>query len=85
MKNFNIKRFFKGYFSKLYACYFIRWQISTLIMSPFMYLFECLGLSAVPNLVCTQIIGSVIFFNLDKIIFRLFDTKGKTNDNQDNF
>lgn len=85
MKNFNIKRFFKGYFSKLYTCYFLRWQISTLIMSPFMYLFEYLGLSAVPNLVVTQIIGSVIFFNLDKIIFRLFDTKGKTNDNQDNF
>lgn len=84
MKKFNIKRFVKGYFSKLYACYFVRWQISTLVMSPFMYLFENLGLSAVPNLIITQIIGSLIFFNLDKIIFRLFDTKGKTNDNSSN-
>ena len=76
-KNFSPARFTKGYFSKLYACYFLRWQISTLVMSPFMFLFENLGLSAVPNLIITQIIGSLIFFNLDKIIFRLFDRKAK--------
>ncbi|WP_202108796.1 hypothetical protein [Succinivibrio dextrinosolvens] len=65
--------FIKSYFSKLYAVYFIRWQISTVVMMPFMYVLDSLGLSVIPNLIIAQTIGSLIFFRLDKLIFNFFD------------
>lgn len=65
--------FIKSYFSKLYAVYFIRWQISTLVMMPFMYVLDSLGLPVIPNLIIAQTIGSIIFFRLDKLIFNFFD------------
>jgi len=65
--------FIKSYFSKLYAVYFIRWQISTVVMMPFMYVLDNLGLPVIPNLIIAQTIGSIVFFRLDKLIFNFFD------------
>ena len=65
--------FIKSYFSKLFAVYFIRWQISTVVMMPFMYVLDKLGLTVIPNLIIAQTIGSIIFFRLDKLIFNFFD------------
>ena len=63
----------KSYFTRLYAVYFIRWQISTVVMMPFMVVLEWCGLGVVPNLIIAQIIGSLIFFRIDKYIFAYFD------------
>ena len=69
----NVIRFIKSYFSKLYAVNFIRWQMSTLVMSPFMFLLDKTGLPVIPNLIIAQTIGSLVFFRLDKFIFAFFD------------
>ena len=75
--------FIKSYFSKLYAVYFIRWQISTVVMMPFMYVLDSLGLPVIPNLIIAQTIGSIIFFRLDKLIFNFFDRLNNRNHKED--
>jgi hypothetical protein len=42
-------------------------------MMPFMVILEWCGLGVVPNLIIAQIIGSIIFFRIDKYIFAYFD------------
>ena len=55
---------------KLYAIYWLRWMVSAVVMLPFMLLFEYFELSLCLNLFLGQTIGSVIFFKIDKYIFK---------------
>lgn len=73
MIEMNTKEILKSYFSKLYLTYFLRWQISTVVMMPFMLILEYLGLGVALNLIIAQCIGSLIFFRIDKYIFAYFD------------
>ena len=50
--------------------YFGRWQLSTLVLALPMYILEQFGFSAVPNLIIAQCIGCLIFFPIDKFIFK---------------
>ena len=50
--------------------YFMRWQLSTLVLALPMWYFETLGIGAVLNLVICQCIGAVIFYKVDKLIFK---------------
>lgn len=52
-----------------FILYFLRWQLSTLVLALPMWYFESLGLCAVANLVVCQCIGAVIFYKIDKMIF----------------
>lgn len=58
------------YKSKLFGIYWIRWMASAVIMLPFMLVFEALGIGLVLNLVLGQTIGAVLFFKIDKWIFK---------------
>lgn len=69
-KNLDLIRFIKSYFTKLYGVYFARWQLSTIIMLPFMLLFEYLEIPLTLNLILGQCIGSLIFFKIDHFIFK---------------
>ena len=50
--------------------YFMRWQLSTLVLALPMWYFESLGIGAVLNLVICQCIGAVIFYKIDQLIFK---------------
>lgn len=63
----------KEYFSKLFLVYWIRWLFSAVIMLPFMVLFESCGIGLTLNLFLGQTIGAIIFFELDRFIFKFFD------------
>lgn len=63
----------KEYFSKLFLVYWIRWLFSAIIMLPFMVLFESWGIGLTLNLFLGQTIGAIIFFELDRFIFKFFD------------
>lgn len=45
-------------------------MISAAVMLPFMLLFERLGLGLTLNLVVGQTVGALIFFKIDKWIFK---------------
>ena len=47
-------------------------MVSAVVMLPFMLLFENLGLGLTLNLILGQTIGAVIFFKIDKYIFKTF-------------
>lgn len=49
--------------------YFMRWQLSTLVLMLPMWYFETLGIGAVLNLVICQCIGAFIFYWIDMLIF----------------
>jgi ABC-type multidrug transport system permease subunit len=49
--------------------YFLRWQFSTLVLTPIMLGLELLGFSTIPNLIIAQTIGAFIFYFIDKRIF----------------
>ena len=54
---------------RTYLIYHLRWQISALIMMPvMMFLEEHLPLYA--NLMLGQFVGAVVFWGIDKRIFR---------------
>lgn len=55
---------------KQFLFYFLRWQLSTAVLSVPMYFLELFGLSAIPNLIIAQCIGCFIFFPIDKYIFK---------------
>ena len=55
---------------KLYAFYHLRWQFSALVMLPFMLLLEKSGLPLWANLMIGQVIGAIIFWKIDKFLFR---------------
>ena len=50
--------------------YLSRWMLSALIMTPFMNLFICLGMSNIASLFACQAVGALIFWNIDKRIFK---------------
>ena len=55
---------------KLFAIYWLRWIVSAFVMLPFMLLFEYLGLGLTLNLLVGQTIGAIIFFKIDRWIFK---------------
>ena len=55
---------------KLFAIYWLRWIVSAFVMLPFMLLFEYLGLGLTLNLLIGQTIGAIIFFKIDRWIFK---------------
>ena len=57
---------------KLFGIYWLRWMVSAVVMLPFMLLFEYIGLGLTLNLILGQTIGAVIFFKIDKFIFKTF-------------
>lgn len=63
-----IKNFIKMYYTRQYAIYLLRWIISAFVMMPFMIVLE-MYLPLWGNLLVGQIIGSLIFFGVDKRIF----------------
>lgn len=63
--------------SKLFLVYYLRWIISAVVMLPFMMLFEYWQIDLWLNLFLGQTVGSVIFFKIDKWIF-----KDKNNDRE---
>jgi hypothetical protein len=56
--------------SKKFLLYFGRWQLSTFVLAGPIFLLEQFGLSAVPNLIIAQCIGCLIFYPIDKYIFK---------------
>lgn len=60
--------------SKRFLIYFGRWQVSTLVMAPIMWLIgKVIGTSEeflLLNLFLTQSAGSCIFYYIDKRIFK---------------
>ena len=60
----------KGYFEKKYLIYLIRWLISGFVMLPVMLILESYGLTLWLNLMIGQAFGSLIFYEIDKWIFK---------------
>lgn len=58
---------------KLFLVYWLRWMVSAVVMLPFMLLFEYFGLSLTLNLILGQTIGALIFFKIDKYIFKTYN------------
>jgi len=67
--------FFKPYKSRLFGIYWGRWMLSALVMFPFMFLFNFLAIPLWLNLLLGQSIGAIIFFKIDKWIFKGLDAK----------
>jgi hypothetical protein len=59
----------KDFLSKQYGIYLGRWVISAFVMMPIMILLESF-LPLWGNLIVGQIFGSLIFFKIDKWIFK---------------
>ena len=63
------ERLTEGYFSKRFGIYLLRWLFSALVMLPVMMLLEAV-LPLWGNLIVGQIFGALIFWNIDKWIFK---------------
>jgi len=59
----------KEYLTKRYFIYLIRWIVSAIVMLPVMMFLESI-LPLWGNLLVGQIFGSLIFFKIDKAIFK---------------
>ena len=59
---------YKDLLSKKFMVYFLRWQISAWVMLPFMMVLSA-SLPLWANLMIGQAIGSLIFWEVDKLIF----------------
>lgn len=64
-----------------FSIYVLRWIVSGIVMIPIMQFFEPY-LSLWANLLVTQIIGSFIFFFIDKTIFKHINTKTSAFDSK---
>ena len=53
---------------KRYLIYLLRWQISGIVMMPVLML--CTKLGTILSVVIAQLIGSIIFWFIDKKIFK---------------
>lgn len=62
-----------------FSIYVLRWIVSGIVMIPIMQFFEPY-LSLWANLLVTQIIGSFIFFFIDKTIFKHINAMTSTSD-----
>jgi len=74
-----LRKKIKKLFTKQYAIYHLRWQISAWIMLPFMLLLETY-LPLWGNLMLGQFIGALIFWNIDKYIFKHHDKDTTENE-----
>ncbi|WP_104695766.1 hypothetical protein [Helicobacter salomonis] len=63
-------KFLKEYKTRLFFIYWVRWMVSAVVMLPFMLLFEWMHTPLWLNLFLGQSIGALIFFKIDKFIFR---------------
>ena len=70
---------YKDLISKKFGVYFLRWQISAWVMLPFMMLLA-VHFPLWLNLMIGQAIGSLIFWEVDKLIFN-----SHKKDNIENF
>lgn len=61
---------FNEYKTKLFGIYWGRWMLSAIVMMPFMILFEAYAIPLWLNLFLGQTIGALIFFKIDKLIFK---------------
>jgi len=59
---------------KRYIIYHLRWQISAFVMMPVMLLLEKY-LPLWQNLMIGQFFGAIIFYNIDKYIFKGLDMR----------
>jgi len=55
---------------KRFLIYYGRWILSAFVMMPFMIAFEKMGLSLSANLIAGQTVGALIFYRIDKWIFK---------------
>lgn len=62
--------FFEEYYGALFIVYWFRWLLSAVVMLPFMIVLEMVQIPLWLNLFIGQSIGSIIFFKIDKYIFR---------------
>lgn len=62
-----------------FSIYVLRWIVSGIVMIPIMQFFEPY-LSLWANLLVTQIIGSFIFFFIDKTIFKHINSMTPSSD-----
>jgi len=63
----HIKTFFKHLFSLKMLLYMLRWQMSTPILAIVLYI---LNFGTLVETIIANFIGSIIFFFVDRIIFR---------------
>ncbi|WP_104629391.1 hypothetical protein [Helicobacter bizzozeronii] len=68
-----LKKLLVEYKSRLFVIYWLRWMLSAVVMLPFMLLFEWMHTPLWLNLFLGQTIGAIIFFKIDKFIFRKQD------------
>lgn len=64
-----------------FSIYVLRWIVSGIVMIPIMQFFEPY-LSLWANLLVTQIIGSFIFFFIDKTIFKHINAMTPSSDSK---
>jgi len=67
------KKYFKSLTTKQYGIYHLRWQISAFVMMGPMIVLQAFGLPLWLNLMVGQFIGALIFFEIDKRIFKHHD------------
>lgn len=72
-----IKNKIKKY--RRYSIYHLRWQISALLMMPVMMFLEK-HLPLWQNLMVGQFFGAIIFYNIDKYIFKVSDSEKEINE-----
>ena len=68
LKFLKTSRFFIYLIVKKFILYLIRWQLSTPILAPVIYLFSELGV--IPAAMIANLIGGMLFYFVDKKIFK---------------
>ena len=56
--------------TKKYLLYHLRWQVSAILMFPVMAFLQSLGLPLWVNLSLGQAFGAIVFWKIDKWIFK---------------
>ena len=68
-----MKKYFKGLYTKQYGIYHIRWQASAIIMIVPMMILQAAGFPLWLTLSLGQVFGAIIFWEIDKRIFKHHD------------
>ena len=69
-RQINLLKKINKIFTKQYGIYHLRWQISALVMMPIMIVLQSFGFPLWLNLSIGQFFGALIFWNVDKYIFK---------------
>jgi len=69
-----LKNYFNDLKTKKFGIYFTRWQVSAWVMLPLMLILESFGFSLWLNLMIGQAFGALIFWEVDKFIFKSHKT-----------